>query len=68
MEDSSELPSDPEELQAVIEEAETKLATLQEKLSQENCKREGYKVHVGLVVLVMKATVTSGTLFGAIAR
>ena len=50
MEDSSELPSDPEELQAVIEEAETKLATLQDKLSQENCKRERYKVCVGCVV------------------
>lgn len=44
MEDSSELPTDPEELQAVIEEAETRLTTLQDRLSQENCKRERYKV------------------------
>lgn len=44
MEDSSQLPSDPEELQGVIEEAETRLATLQDKLTQENCKRERYRV------------------------
>lgn len=44
MEDSNQLPTDPEELQGVIEEAEARLATLHDKLSQENCKRERYKV------------------------
>lgn len=44
MEDSSELPLDPEELQVVIEEAEAQLATLQDKLVQENSKMERYKV------------------------
>ena len=47
MEDSSGLPSDPEELQTVIEEAESRLATLQDKVAQENSKMERYKVEWG---------------------
>ena len=46
MEDSGDLPSDPTELQTVIEEAESRLATLQEKVAQETCKLERYKVHM----------------------
>ena len=44
MEDSSGLPSDPAELQTVIEEAETQLASLQEKMAEETSKLERYKV------------------------
>ena len=44
MEESSELPSDPVELQTVIEEAESQLATLQEKMAEEASKLERYKV------------------------
>ena len=44
MEDSGGLPSDVEELQTVIEEEESRLATLREKMAQENSKRERYKV------------------------
>ena len=44
MEDSGGLPSDVEELQTVIEEEESRLATLREKMAQESSKRERYKV------------------------
>jgi ubiquitin carboxyl-terminal hydrolase L5 len=44
MEDSSGLPSDPAELQTVIEEAETQLASLQEKMAEETSKLERYKL------------------------
>ena len=44
MEDSTELPSDPEQLQVVIEEAESQLAVLQTKIAEEDSKMERYKV------------------------
>ena len=44
MEDSSELPNDPEQLQVVIEEAESQLAVLQTKIAEEDNKMERYKV------------------------
>ena len=44
MEESSDLPSDPSELQVVIEEAESRLASLQEKMAEEASKLERYKV------------------------
>ena len=52
MEDSSGLPSNPEELQTVIEEAESRLATLQDKLAQENSKMENYKVYTYMYNIV----------------
>ena len=47
MEDSSDLPSDPEELQAVIEEAESQIAALHDTLSEENTKTARYRVGGG---------------------
>ena len=44
MDDSSGLPSDPEELQTVIEEAESRLTMLQERIAEENVKMERYRV------------------------
>ena len=44
MDDSSGLPSDPEELQTVIEEAESRLTMLQERIAEENIKMERYRV------------------------
>ena len=47
MEDSGDLPSDPEELQAVIEEAESRIAALHDRLSEENTKMARYRVGHG---------------------
>ena len=47
MEDSGDLPSDPEELQAVIEEAESRIAALHDRLSEENTKMSRYRVGQG---------------------
>ena len=44
MEDDSELPNDPEALQAVIEEIEAKVFSLQGSIAQEEAKMEKYKV------------------------
>ncbi len=46
-EDSSGLPIDPEELQTVIEEAETRAVVLQGCIAQEEAKMEAYKVRGG---------------------
>ena len=47
MEDSSGLPSDPEELQTVIEEAESRITALHDRLSDENTKMSRYRVQRG---------------------
>jgi len=45
MEDGGgDLPSDPEQLQTVIEEAEERVIILQGKIAQEEAKMENYKV------------------------
>ena len=44
MEDSCDLPNNPEELQVVIEETESQLASLQVKVTEEEVKMERYKV------------------------
>ncbi len=46
MEDSSGLPDDLEMLQIIIEETDTKVMSLQDKVFQEESKREIYKVQV----------------------
>ena len=44
MDDGSGLPSDPEQLQAVIEEVEAKVISLQGSIAEEEAKMEGYRV------------------------
>ena len=44
MEDSCQLPNNLEELQVVIEEADSQLNTLQAKVTEEEVKMERYKV------------------------
>ena len=44
MEDDSELPTDPESLQVVIEESEAAVINIQESIEQENTKMEKYRV------------------------
>ena len=46
MEDSSGLPDDLEMLQIIIEETDSKVMSLQDKVFQEESKRERYKVQV----------------------
>lgn len=45
MEDSSDLPNDLEALQAIIDEADATILSLQGSISQEEAKMEKYKVH-----------------------
>ena len=44
MEDESGLTSDPEQLAAVIEDCDNKVAALQSKIVQEDAKMEKYRV------------------------
>ena len=44
MDESSDLPSDPEQLANIIEEAENKVVTLQAKIAEEESKMERYRV------------------------
>ncbi len=43
-EDSSDLPMDPEELQMVIEDAESRTVFLQHCIAEEEAKMERYRV------------------------
>ena len=44
MEDSSEMSSDPDQLVAVIDEMESKIASLQVQVAEEVAKNEKYRV------------------------
>ena len=44
MEDDSDLPSDPEVLQGVIEECEARVASAKSEITREELKMQKYKV------------------------
>ena len=64
MEDSSDLPSDPAELQTVIEDTEAQIASLQEKINEESCKMERYKVSCRVKPLDQEYALTNKHLGG----
>lgn len=46
MEDDSDLPTDPEALQTIIEEAEATILSLQGSIDLEDAKMERYRVSI----------------------
>lgn len=70
MDDGSGLPSDPEQLQAVIEEVEAKVISLQGSIAEEEAKMEGYRIenirrrhnYLPLIMEVLKILATRGEL------
>lgn len=52
MEDDSDLPTDPETLQTIIEEAEATILSLQGSIDLEDAKMERYRVSILIRIIL----------------